>query len=228
MGRTQAERKSETRARLVAAAAELFAEHGIDAVSVDAVADRADRTSGAVYAHFGSKQGLLLAVLDWWKESLLAVLFAEVAVTGSPTGQLAAVWDNMAAPPQPDTPSSPGSTSRRRSLLEHELVLRAARDPEVAEALRARHAAARRHTARELAWWTEAVGASPSLRPDELATLLKALFDGLELQERVDPGSVPTELVVRAMSVLLGLPLGGDAPAPEPTERGGAIRPTIS
>jgi len=64
MARTQEERKAETRSRLLAAAAELFADHGVDAVSVDAVAEAAGRTSGAVYAHFGSKQGLLLALLD--------------------------------------------------------------------------------------------------------------------------------------------------------------------
>ncbi|MGH9206548.1 MAG: helix-turn-helix domain-containing protein, partial [Acidimicrobiales bacterium] len=52
---TQEERKAETRARLLAAAADLFAGQGIEAVSVDAVAEAAGRTSGAVYAHFGSK-----------------------------------------------------------------------------------------------------------------------------------------------------------------------------
>ena len=64
----QQDRKADTRARLVAAAAECFAERGVDAVSVDAVADAAGRTSGAVYAHFGSKQGLVLAVLDQWRQ----------------------------------------------------------------------------------------------------------------------------------------------------------------
>src|ERR1035441_4167474 len=80
MAQTQGERKAETRARLLAAGADLFADRGIDGVSVDAVAEAAGRTSGAVYAHFGSKQGLLLAVLDAWKQSVLTVLLAEVAV----------------------------------------------------------------------------------------------------------------------------------------------------
>ena len=39
MAQTQAERKAETRARLLAAGADLFADHGIDGVSVDAVAE---------------------------------------------------------------------------------------------------------------------------------------------------------------------------------------------
>ncbi len=134
MAQTQQQRKEETRARLLSAAADLFAEQGIDAVSVDAVAEAAGRTSGSVYAHFGSKQGLLLALLDSWKASVLTVLFAEVAVTDTPSGQLAAVWENLA-----DT-----SDDRRGrwSLLEHELWLRAARDPEVADVIRVRNAEA--------------------------------------------------------------------------------------
>jgi hypothetical protein len=83
---TQQERKAETRARLLGAAAALFAEQGVDAVSVDAVAEAAGRTSGAVYAHFGSKQGLLLALLDSWKDAVRTVLLAEVAVSESPQG----------------------------------------------------------------------------------------------------------------------------------------------
>ncbi len=52
MAMTQLERRAETRARLITAAVALFAEHGPAAVSVDAVAATAGRTSGAVYDHF--------------------------------------------------------------------------------------------------------------------------------------------------------------------------------
>ena len=108
---TQHERKAETRARLLAAAADLFAGQGVDAVSVDAVAEAAGRTSGAVYAHFGSKQGLLLALLDSWKDSVLAVLLAEVAVSESPREQLAAVWANVADGPKEETDAGRSSST---------------------------------------------------------------------------------------------------------------------
>ena len=177
---TQQERKAETRARLLAAAAGLFADQGVDAVSIDAVAEAAGRTSGAVYAHFGSKQGLLLALLDSWKDSVLTVLLAEVAVTASPLGQLAAVWENVAP-----TPAEAGSWS----LLEQELWLRAARDPEVADVLRVRNAEALRYSARQLEGWTDrrrlpTVGTAPS----DLAVLVKALLAGLAVQRRLEPG----------------------------------------
>jgi AcrR family transcriptional regulator len=197
MAQTQAERKAETRARLLAAGADLFADHGIDGVSVDAVAEAAGRTSGAVYAHFGSKQGLLMAVLDAWKESVLTVLFAEVAITDSPLGQLAAVWDNIG--------DNPGTDSDRWSLLEHELWLRAARDPEVAGALRARDAEARRRSGQELSRWASKVGVEPVADPAQLATLVKALLTGLEMQRRIEPDSVNGDLAVTGLAALMGM-----------------------
>jgi AcrR family transcriptional regulator len=201
MSRTQGERKAETRARLLAAAAELFADQGVDAVSVDAVAEAAGRTSGAVYAHFGSKQGLLLALLDAWKDSVLTVLLAEVAVSDSPAGQLGAVWANVA-----DTSDRESS---RWPLLEHELWLRAARDSEVADVIRVRNAEALRYSARRIGAWTSAVGATPAATPGELAVLIKALLTGLAMQERLDPGTVTDDLALRGLAALVGLPVDG-------------------
>lgn len=53
-----------TRAQLVDAAARLFAEHGVDAVSVRAVNRAAGHAPAAVHYHFGSKDELLKAVLE--------------------------------------------------------------------------------------------------------------------------------------------------------------------
>jgi AcrR family transcriptional regulator len=197
MSQTQQERKAETRERLVAAAAELFAEQGVDAVSVDAVAEAAGRTSGAVYAHFGSKQGLLLALLDSWKDLVRTVLLAEVAESGSPRGQLAAVWDNVAG--------TPDDESERWALLEHELWLRAARDEAVADVIRERNAEARQFSTRQLAGWTRAVGARPPCEPEETAILVRALLTGLAMQRRLEPDTVSDELAVRGLSALVGL-----------------------
>ena len=121
MPRTQEERKAETRARLLDAAATLFAERGVDAVSVDSVADAAGRTSGALYAHFGSKHGLLLALLDEWAHSLLAVIAAEFELAAGLEDRLRAVAANVITHPSDQT--------RRLLLLERELGLRAAPRP---------------------------------------------------------------------------------------------------
>lgn len=56
--RISKEKAVENRAKVVAAAARLFRERGLDGVGVDAVADAAGLTHGAVYSHFKSKNEL--------------------------------------------------------------------------------------------------------------------------------------------------------------------------
>jgi AcrR family transcriptional regulator len=64
MGRRQSMAEGEiTRAALIDAAAELFAEQGIDGVSIRSVNSRAGLAPAAVHYHFGSKDRLLDAVL---------------------------------------------------------------------------------------------------------------------------------------------------------------------
>ncbi|HET7880593.1 MAG TPA: TetR/AcrR family transcriptional regulator [Acetobacteraceae bacterium] len=60
--RTSAERKADTRERILAAAGELFRLHGIDGVGVDAIMHRAGLTHGGFYAHFASKEALVAEV----------------------------------------------------------------------------------------------------------------------------------------------------------------------
>jgi AcrR family transcriptional regulator len=57
-------RRENTRSRLMDAAAQLFAEEGIDASSVEAICERAGFTRGAFYSNFGSKEELFLALCE--------------------------------------------------------------------------------------------------------------------------------------------------------------------
>lgn len=53
-----------TRRRVLDAAAELYGERGINATTIQAVADRADVSRGTILNHFAGADGLLDAVLD--------------------------------------------------------------------------------------------------------------------------------------------------------------------
>ena len=62
--RTQEQRRTRARTALLAAAAELVAESGIRAVTFARVGERAGYSRGMVTHHFGSKQGLLEALVQ--------------------------------------------------------------------------------------------------------------------------------------------------------------------
>jgi AcrR family transcriptional regulator len=55
---------TEVRERLVTAAYELFARHGVQAVGIDAIIERSGVARQTLYRHFGSKQELVLAFLE--------------------------------------------------------------------------------------------------------------------------------------------------------------------
>ncbi len=57
-------RRTGTRGVIVAAATELFAARGVTSTSIDDIADRAGIAKGSVYYNFGSKAGLVEAVLN--------------------------------------------------------------------------------------------------------------------------------------------------------------------
>lgn len=59
---SRAARKAQTREAIIEAATRLFASKGIEATSIDDIARELGLSRGAVYAHFGSRQGLVDAV----------------------------------------------------------------------------------------------------------------------------------------------------------------------
>ncbi len=74
------QRSEETRARLLLAALDSFAERGYDATGVAEICQRAGVSKGAFYHHFASKQALFVALLDQW----LAVLDGQMARSRAP------------------------------------------------------------------------------------------------------------------------------------------------
>jgi AcrR family transcriptional regulator len=64
MRRSQQDRSSSTRSALETAARELFAERGYQAVPADEIVKAAGVSRGALYHHYGDKQGLFRAVFE--------------------------------------------------------------------------------------------------------------------------------------------------------------------
>ena len=180
---TQGERRAETRQRLLDAAAELFAARGVEGSSVDAIAERAERTSGAVYDHFGGKDGLLFALLEGWVDDVAVVIGAELVNATTLDERLASIWRNVTDPPTGDG---------RWIALEHELWSYAARNEAAREHLARRYRAAWEGVDEAVADWTQDDG------PPVGAALIGALL-GLEMMRRVDPSALPDDLAIAAL-----------------------------
>jgi AcrR family transcriptional regulator len=76
MGRIAGVTAAQTRERLLLAAADVFAQRGYDGTRVADIALAAGVSSGALYAHFGSKADLLVAALRTHGPRLLAEALA--------------------------------------------------------------------------------------------------------------------------------------------------------
>lgn len=79
LNRTEA--KELTRRRLLDSAFEMCAERGVHGASVDAIAENAGYSKGAVYSHFGGREQLMLALFEerikTFADQLLSVLQGE-------------------------------------------------------------------------------------------------------------------------------------------------------
>lgn len=73
-----ATKAGETRARVLEAAARLFAERGLEAVSIQDIRDASGVSNGSIFHHFGSKNGVALHVYleerrAYWEHAIAAV-----------------------------------------------------------------------------------------------------------------------------------------------------------
>jgi AcrR family transcriptional regulator len=210
MARTQEARRIETRAQLLTAAADLFARKGYHATSAEAVADHADRTTGALYDHFGGKQGLLVALLEQWIGQTIVELGPRVEGEADLDARLGEMWRGLIR----HDDESGGAWL----LLEFELWLHAAREPELGVVGAARLEAMRDSLAGALARWSTELGfALPTTAP-ELAAQLIGFLLGLAFQYRLEPAIATEHVVVDGLHRLLGLPAAPRDEATPPTE----------
>jgi AcrR family transcriptional regulator len=182
-----------TRDALIGAAAKVFLARGFQGASLREIASEAALTTGAVYSNFDGKADLFLAVLEEKLDPRLAVMY-EAART-APQGRIgAAVGREFAAYVR----------QRRRWLtLLIEFWAEAARDPKLRPKFAERHGKLRSAIAEVLAERTDKLGLQLALSPDQLATVLIALTNGMAVEHLADPQGVPKDLYGHALDLLL-------------------------
>jgi AcrR family transcriptional regulator len=87
-GRPSKEISDEVRSRILAAARNLFAEHGYAATPVSAICKQADVAKPAVYWHFENKEGLFVAVLEQVNAEWIDDLRKQTQEAGEPRDRL--------------------------------------------------------------------------------------------------------------------------------------------
>ena len=196
MGRIAGVSPAETRERLLAAAAEVFAERGYDGTRVADIAAVAGVSNGALYAHFGSKAELLVAALRAHGRRVLAGMLA--ADPGRPVTDLL-LQAGRGLPRRPDA----------RGYLVVEALVAARRDADVAGPMKS-------YTAERADWLAGLIEAGQAageldagLSPDAVAyfCLLLALGGAL-LPADMHP------VDDRAWAALLARVVAGLAPQP--------------
>jgi AcrR family transcriptional regulator len=95
-GRCRAPAAARTQATILAAATDVLYERGLDGVGVSELCGRIGISKETLYRHFGSKDGLVGAVLEARSDRVIRWLSDAVAAAGDdPASRLAAVFDAL-------------------------------------------------------------------------------------------------------------------------------------
>jgi AcrR family transcriptional regulator len=188
---TREERRAQTRGELVHAAGDLFCANGFHSTSLDAVAEAAGYTKGAVYSNFESKEDLFFSVYEQRVEQRTGEMRRIAEAAGSGRGAL------------DDLISSADPVEDGWIAVFFEFWAHVLRHPELRERFAALHrrglepfVEVTRRLARE-------EGGEPPLHPDALATAQLALGTGLQLERLTRPDEIDKDLL-RQASLLLG------------------------
>lgn len=184
----------------------MFNRLGYHGASLEAVAEAAGFTKGAVYSNFATKQDLFMALLDRSNDARV-----------SATEQALASWsleDAIAMLPQ--ALRQQASAEEGWDLLTIEFWLAAMRDPQLRERLAAGTREAWERYGVVMDERIRRAGVEPGFSGAQLAQLVNAFSSGLLLQYYLDPEGTDLEAATRALRRIAGLP---DEPAPRATGR---------
>ncbi|UWP87115.1 TetR/AcrR family transcriptional regulator [Dactylosporangium fulvum] len=191
---TRAEAQERTHERLLATGRAVFLRRGFLAATVEEIAAEAGYTRGAVYKHFGSKEGLWQAIVDAVAGVRLAALRDAFDRAGSRAELLAAL--------------DPGAFARddeaaRWTLTSAEYLAAVAAQPAHAAALAALQRRLDGELAALLTRHCRRLGIRPAMPVPQLVVALGAFGGGLALLAATDPATDAAGVSAGLLDVLL-------------------------
>jgi AcrR family transcriptional regulator len=190
------EKNLNTRGRILAAASQVFAEHGYDGATLDMVAADAGVTKGAVYWHFASKGELFLALLEQhvqWTSKAIPGVLKSVSEIEDPIERWTKVLESEfeVCTENPDWP---------RLFLEFS---HSSRNPEVRKRLHELYDRTLEIIGDAVRQAQQNGHLSPELDPDAVGILFRSLLNGLLLNWLVYREQINTDTLLPELARIL-------------------------
>lgn len=176
---TRERRLEHTRALLLDAAEDVFAERGFTPATLDDIAHAAGYTKGAIYKHFATKEELFLAVSDrYWRryfDNFAEVLSGSNRVGGRELDEIAERWRQLSI-----------DRGAEHAALGLEFTLYLVRNPEARERVAAKRSEVVEALATFIVDGIAAMGGSLRIPPLTFARALVATSDSVVLGSQLD------------------------------------------
>jgi AcrR family transcriptional regulator len=172
-------RRENTRARLLEAAAEVFAEAGLGEASVERICERAGFTRGAFYSNFSSKDEMFLELCKVVARDHVAAVrmrVAEVNANGDFVGEFAENVESIVRV------LDVNADERLSTLLMSEINIRAMRDEEFAAAWAAQHQEIDAEVEQIIVEVVEAGGLRLRVSSAEAASIINAVWTDVSVR----------------------------------------------
>jgi AcrR family transcriptional regulator len=197
---TQAERRDETREQLIAASARVFSRRGFHGTSLEAIAEEAGFSRGAVYYNFADKEELFLELLDRRcaeRAQDLREAFAEVD-----EGDVEATSRQAQVAAQHSLDAMTGDPEWRALYLE--FLAHAARDTAFRRRFGRRTQDMRSALEEVVVQRTAPFAGALDMEPEQLAVVIDALGTGLWASHMLHGArAVPPDLFSKALALVV-------------------------
>ena len=211
--KTQAEKRDETREQILAAASRVIADRGFHAASLDAIAEEAGFSRGAVYYNFADKEELFLELLDRRcaeRAQDLREVFAD-----TPEDDVEATSRQAQLAAQHALAAMTGDAEWRALYLE--FLAHAARDAAFRRRFAKRSDEMRSALEELVVQRTGPFAEALGIEPEQLAVVIDAMGTGLWAHHMLHgPRAVPPDLFSKALALLVDGVAARAGVAPQP------------